>query len=66
MKRNDPKHPDIEAWYCYTYGLLGERQKAEKEYQNRNKSMTEAYKRWHDNIIHLFVLAQETYYPNLI
>jgi hypothetical protein len=56
-RRNDPIHPDTNAWYSFTYGLLGDRPQAEKEYQNRNKHLPKGYSDWHDHIITLVRIA---------
>jgi adenylate cyclase len=51
MRRNDPINQAFLAWYYYTYGLLGERQRAEDEYLHRNKSLLKGYTSWHDDAI---------------
>ena len=51
MRRNDPKHPDIGAWFNLTYGLIGDRQRAEDGYKSRDRSMAKGYSNWHDIVI---------------
>ena len=51
MRQNDPIHQAIGSWYYIVYGFLGDRQKAEEEYQRRNKLMLKGYSDWHDEAI---------------
>ena len=47
MMKNDPINRAIGAWYCLTWGLLDDRQRAEDEYFHRNKmdGFTDFYNR---------------------
>jgi adenylate cyclase len=51
MRRNDPFNQAIGGWYYYIYGFLGDRQKAEEEYQRRNKLLLKGFSDWHDDAI---------------
>jgi adenylate cyclase len=51
MRRNDPISQAFRWWYYNTYVLLGDRQRAEEEYQRRNKLLLKGYSDWHDNAI---------------
>jgi adenylate cyclase len=51
MRRNDPISQAFRWWYYNTYVLLGDRQRAEEEYQRKNKLLLKGYSDWHDNAI---------------
>jgi tetratricopeptide (TPR) repeat protein len=51
MRRNDPINQAFLAWYYYTYGFLDDRQRADEEYQRRNKLLLKGYSGWHDVVI---------------
>jgi len=51
MRRNDPFNQIIVSNYYVIYMLLGDRQRAEEEYQRRNKSLLKGYTDWHDDAI---------------
>jgi adenylate cyclase len=51
MRRNDPINQAFLGWYYFTYGFLGDRQRAEEEYKRRNKLLSKGYSDWHDNVI---------------
>jgi adenylate cyclase len=48
MRQNDPINQAFRWWYYHTYGVLGDRQRAEEEYQRRNKLLLKGYSDWHD------------------
>ena len=51
MRQNDPLNQLIVSWYYSVYGILDARQRAEDEYQSRNKSLLKGYSDWHDHNI---------------
>jgi adenylate cyclase len=51
MRQNDPLNQLITSWYYTVYGILDDRQRAEDEYQSRNKSLLKGYSDWHDDNI---------------
>jgi TolB-like protein len=51
MRRNDPFNQGIVSNYYVIHTLLGDRQRAEKEYQRRNKLLLKGYADWHDDAI---------------
>ncbi len=51
MRLNDPINQGFLGWYYVTYGLLGDRHRAEEEYQSRNKTMSKGDSDWHDEAI---------------
>jgi adenylate cyclase len=58
MRRNDPFNQVIGTWYYYIYGFLGDRQKAEEEYQRRNKLLLKGFSDWNDDAItHLRLIS---------
>jgi TolB-like protein/predicted Zn-dependent protease len=51
MRLSDPINQGFLAWYYVTYGLLADRQRAEEEYQSRNKTLSKSDSDWHDEAI---------------
>ena len=51
MHRNDPTNQIICSFYYPTYGIPGDRKRAEEKYQHRNKLLLKGYSDWHDEAI---------------
>jgi TolB-like protein len=51
MQRDDPANQIMSAFYYIIDGFLGDRERAEEKYQNRNKLMLKGFSAWHDDCI---------------
>jgi adenylate cyclase len=48
MQRNDPTNQIISGFYYPLYALLGDKERAEEKYRNRDKLMLKGFSDWHD------------------